>query len=268
VRRAEVLLGVDPDVDNLPEGTAFSLSLAGPTPPPVANSPQSSGSTLHFLLATSASLLAVGSRRTTPAARRCAGAIVAGFVVFGACFRWQPWIGRFHLPYLVLGTVLFALALEPMRRRRSEEWLRRGLVCAALAYTTTLVVLHQEHDLRTVWTTPRRSLHLQAELVRPLAERLAHLETIGIAAPPNVIEYPFLRALRESAPQAAIGPVFAELPWRGGVRSSRDDPQGVLLITQYADPAPELLERLRRARYREVLANPMGRAFVLRRATR
>jgi hypothetical protein len=268
VRRAEVLLGVDPDADNLPEGTAFSLSLAGPTPPPVANSPQSSGSTLHFLLATSASLLAVGSRRTTPAARRCAGAIVAGFVVFGACFRWQPWIGRFHLPYLVLGTVLFALALEPMRRRRSEEWLRRGLVCAALAYTTTLVVLHQEHDLRTVWTTSKGDLQLQAPLVRPLAQRLAHFETIGVLARPNAVVYPFLRALEESAPDAEVFPVFAELPWRGGIRRSRDDARGVLLVTQYGEPPGDALARLRRERYRQVLANPMGRAWVARRDRR
>jgi hypothetical protein len=101
--------------------------------------------------------------------------------------------------------------------------------------------------------------------VRPLAQRLGHLESIGILAPPNVIEYPFLRALRESAPEARVSHVYAELPWRGGVRRSQDDPDGILLVTQYRDPSPEVLARLRRARYREVLANPMGRAFVQRR---
>jgi hypothetical protein len=265
VRGAERLLRVDPEADNLPPGTQYSLSLDGPTPPPVANSPQSSGSPLHFVLGTAAVVLTL-SRRGTPALLRAyAAASLAGFVLLATVFRWQPWIGRFHLSYLVLAAVLLSVTIACLPNRLGARWWRVALVTLLAAYTATMTVLHQEHDLRTVWTTPRNELHLQAALVRPLAERLGHLESIGILAPPNVIEYPFLRALRESAPEARVLPVFAELPWRGGVRRSADDPQGILLVTQYREPSPELLARLRRARYREVLANPMGRAFVRRR---
>ncbi|HUP24332.1 MAG TPA: phospholipid carrier-dependent glycosyltransferase, partial [Thermoanaerobaculia bacterium] len=265
VRGAERLLGVDPEADNLPPGTTYSLSLDGPTPPPVANSPQSSGSPLHFVLGTAAVVLALLRRGAPVLLRAYASASLGGFLLLTMAFRWQPWIGRFHLSYLVLAAVLLATTIAALPSRFGARWWRVALVTVLAAYTATMTVLHQEHDLRTVWTTPRSDLHLQAELVRPLAERLGHLETIGILAPPNVIEYPFLRALRDSAPRARVMPVFAELPWRGGVRRSADDPQGILLVTQYREPSPELLARLRRARYREVLANPMGRAFVQRR---
>jgi hypothetical protein len=270
VRGAERLLGVDPEADNLPPGTRYSLSLDGPTPPPVANSPQSSGSSLHFVLGTAAVVLALSRRGTPVLLRAYASASLGGFVLLATVFRWQPWIGRFHLPYLVLAAVLLAVTIATVTiatgpNRLGARWWRVALVTLLAAYTLTLTVLHQEHDLKTVWTTPRNDLHLQAELVRPLAERLGHLDTIGILAPPNVIEYPFLRALRESAPEARVSHVFAELPWRGEVRRSADDPQGILLVIQYREPSPKLLVRLRRERYREVLANPMGRAFVQRR---
>ena len=262
-------LGVDPDAGNLPAGTRYSLALDGPTPPPVANSPQSSGSPLHFLLGTAAVLFALARPRGRPGLRAFAVASFAGFLLLAACFRWQPWLGRFHLPYLVLATVLLAVLVAPSFEGMSgaplARALRLGLVAALLASTLTLTVLHQEQDPRTVLTTPRRDLHLQAELVRQLAERIAHVETIGILAPPNVIEYPLLRAVRDSAPQARVWHVFASLPWRGAERRSRDDPQAIVLVTQYADPRAADLVRLRRARYREVLANPMGRVFVQRR---
>jgi hypothetical protein len=275
VRGAERLLGVDPEADNLPPGTQYSLSLDGPTPPPVANSPQSSGSPLHFVLGTAAVVLTLSRRGSPLLLRAYAAASLGGFLLLAMAFRWQPWIGRFHLSYLVLAAVLLSVTIASVTiasgtiasgpNRFGARWWRIALVTVLAAYTATMTVLHQEQDLRTVWTTPRSDLHLQAELVRPLAERLGHLESIGILAPPNFIEYPFLRAMRDSAPRARVLPVFAELPWRGEVRRSADDPQGILLVTQYREPSPELLARLRRARYREVLANPMGRAFVQRR---
>jgi hypothetical protein len=261
VRRAHAWLGVDPDAGNLPETVRFSLSLAGGLPP-VANSPQSAGSPLHFALGLAGlAVAAIAASKRARSRGRGLGPYLActvvGVVLFAAVFRWQPWLGRFHLPFLVLTMPLAAVFLIP----RIAASLRTGLLVIAGTWALVAVALHQEHDLLTVLTTPRAALNLEAPLVEPLAEALSGTERVGIVAGANVIEYPFLRALRERSPRTEIGRPFVTLGAGARERKDERDFDAMLLITQYHRPHRGMAARIERAGYRPVLENAMGIAY-------
>jgi hypothetical protein len=62
-----------------------------------------------------------------------AACLVAGFVLFAAVLRWQPWSTRLELPFFVLGGPLVAVVVERLAARASP-WLAAALLLSMLPW--------------------------------------------------------------------------------------------------------------------------------------
>ena len=95
----------------------------------------SAGNTIHLLLLTAAVLFAFARRgggiREKENLIFASLAIVAGFLIYCAVMKWQPWASRLHLPLFVLGVMapdpsvdVRAPRLAPANRRRRRLFCR------------------------------------------------------------------------------------------------------------------------------------------------
>ncbi|HQV69692.1 MAG TPA: hypothetical protein PL141_07450 [Thermoflexales bacterium] len=125
-------LGLDvSDPRSTHEGSRFAIS-------DVPFTEDSSGSPLHLLLIWAAMLAAV----LRPALRKniwlmgLGLAALAGFVLFCAVLRWQPWHTRLHLPLFILFAPFVALAADEALPRRFAPLVFAGLIVAAYPFIT------------------------------------------------------------------------------------------------------------------------------------
>jgi hypothetical protein len=189
VVRIHHALGLNPDdPDTTWPGAVYA-------PPVNSNHEASANGRWHLLLFAIAAALAVRSRRWGP----YAAGLLAGFLLFCAYLKWQPYLARLELPLFVLAAPLGAWALDCLR----PAWL--ALVpCVFLLSGTRLPLLNN-------WTRPlthatdrsyfndmvqwnnRASYLAAADAVRRSGCRV-----VGIDINQNQLEYP-LQALLPGA---------------------------------------------------------------------
>ena len=148
------------------------------------------GNGLHLVLLTlSIAFLLTGTRGTdSRPARMYAIALLAGFGLFCAIFKWQPWGSRLHLPLFVLGAPLIAIV--------GARWLGPDGVpgAAALLLVVSLpwVMLNEARPLirlrsafwtNTVFDTPRSELYFsnRRRLAAPYIEASRRIREMGCA---------------------------------------------------------------------------------------
>lgn len=140
--------------------------------------------------------LAARARRAPPSHRLMGLGLVAGFVLFCAVLKWQPWHARLHLPLFVVGAPLVAARLEGVLGRRG------GILLGALLLIQggILLTVNQVHPVigeGNVWTANRHERRfLKRPSVRGAYHRLAvslrdrSCGQIGLVWRETAYEYP------------------------------------------------------------------------------
>lgn len=139
------------------------------------------GSPVHAVLAIlSLTLCLAGWRGAVRDERLFAACVVAGFVLFCAALKWQPWNSRLHLPLFFLAAPLVALALE--RAGGPRVW---AAAAALMLLTGAHPALRNRsrplvaHD--SILRTPREVQYFanRPELLAPTRRALAVLDSAG-----------------------------------------------------------------------------------------
>lgn len=143
---------------------------------------------------------------------------LAGFVLFCALLRWQPWNSRYHLPWLNLFMPIVAAAVVPRLPRLGTGLLGFGL----LAFAVVIVANNQS---RPVFDPAFRALPRVSQMLYchgrhyegPLRE-VVRLVTavpcrkVGLKLWPDDPEYPLWLMLREAGFQGRISHQFVAGP--------------------------------------------------------
>ena len=186
-----VAIGIDPnDPATTFSGTKFQIL-------PLRMDEDATGNLLHLLLIAATILLLAfrreGRSRETVA---LAAALVAGFILFSAYLRWQPWHMRLHLPLFVLWSAVIGTVL-------ARSWGTRGVaLCGAvlLVFASPALLQHERRALisgNNIFNFTR----LQLESTPPghySAAKLADgmsCQNVGVDANYGFIEYPLLSVL-------------------------------------------------------------------------
>jgi hypothetical protein len=161
---------------------------------------------LHLALVAGALLvLAIRADLRTPDRVAYAGALVAGFLLFCAVLRWQPWHGRLHLPLFALWAPLIGIALG--------RWpTTAALVATALVAVAAVMVLANEpRPLVSALREPREALYFRArpDLRQPYTGSIALLAArgcarIGLELGGDDWEYPLWVLARRAVPEARL----------------------------------------------------------------
>jgi hypothetical protein len=197
---------------------------------------------LHLALVLVAGLALLSGRRLRTTDRvTYATALVAGFVLFAAVLRWQPWHSRLQLPLFVLGAPLIGILLD--RRTTTAVVIASALMMEAVV----AVLVNEPRPLRAALRQPRTEQYFRARLdlrapyteaVRLLiGRRCAH---VGLHLGGDDSEYPLWAMMRHSLPKVRLEHLV-DLSVPGGHLHYRDvgpsHPCGI-----FATRAPERIE--------------------------
>lgn len=205
-RKALTAIGINPDD---PATTFFGQSFIVAKSGPDENH---GASIVLFLLTAWAILLAFFVRRFRTKERAVWAAIVTlQIVLFCAAIKWQPWHVRLHLPFVLAGIPLVAVALEQAKRR----WIVTMIVAIVAIAAPFYIALNVNRPLvgsdsiltksrSAQYFTPRRSLEAQYKASVAYA-RAHHVKELGVSGSFDDWYYPF-SALAKGDP-----PVFETL---------------------------------------------------------
>ena len=200
IRRLHASLGIDPDArESTWSSTEFTVPAAEPDE-------HHAGNQLHLLALVVALGALVASRplRGQRGTLLLAASVVAGFVLFCALLKWQPFHSRLHLPLFILAAPVIALTLG--------RWRRAALLLAAILVLQSLpyLLLHESKPLlgqHSVFFSSRadqlfRERPSYQEAYLTIAERLGRagcVEVGLILANSSDWEYPFWVLIGEAA---------------------------------------------------------------------
>jgi hypothetical protein len=191
-RSALDALGINPDDPATTfKGQSFIVAKSGPDE-------NHGGSIVLFLLTAWAVFLAFFVKRFRTTERAVWAAIVAlQIVLFCAAIKWQPWHLRLHLPFVLAGIPLAAVALEQVRR----EWIVTTIVAVVAIAAPFYIALNVNRPLvggdsiltnsRSVqYFIPRPTLEAQYEAVVTKA-RTSGASKLGVSGNFDDWYYPF-----------------------------------------------------------------------------
>lgn len=191
-RSALDALGIDPDDPATTfYGQSFIVAKSGPDE-------NHGGSAVIFLLTGWAIFLAFFTRRFRTKERAVWAAVVtAQIILFCAAIKWQPWHVRLHLPFVLAGIPLAAVALELERRR----WIAIAAIAIVSIAAPLYIALNVNRPLvggdsiltnsrESQYFTPRPSLEAQYKAVVDRA-RARGTRELGISGNFDDWYYPF-----------------------------------------------------------------------------
>jgi hypothetical protein len=206
--------------------------------------------------------------------RAYALALVAGFLLFSALLRWQPWGSRLQMPFFVLGAPLIAATFWRLLRPNAARAATLLVMVASLPWVLfnesrmlvprpTRSVLW-DRDAHTVFNTSRREMYFRnrPELAEPYEAAAAKVEAAGCHEVGLVVglddwEYPFWVLLNPSG-----GPpthLSHDMP---GAARDETPRYCAVIVTDGADIDPAVVPALRTRYQTEWTSTPFVTVFL------
>jgi hypothetical protein len=240
---------------NDPRTTAYGVL----APPPLSTHEDSSGNFVLFVLfwAAGAVLLQRGPSRS----RWFWVASLAGLVLYGTTFRWQPWGNRLQTPFFALAAAPVALALHTLIRGRLRKIVPLALVALSAPWllandTRSVVPTAYNHSMvraTDIWTKSRDQQYLAGapEAYAPfmtLHDRLltSGCKNIGVMGDEASLVYGLEVFIRRKIPGLHLRPVLVDNPT---AKLARPGPASCALVSlaygRIAEPEGSAFARFR-----------------------
>lgn len=204
VRAAHYRLGLDPDNPNTTFIGKFDLASV------VWNSEDYAANPAWMILVIAAliTLAICGWRRDFIAVLYAVG-IVAGFILFCAYLRWQPWHNRLHLPLLAACSALVGVVIQRYWNRRFSLGVIALLPLLVIPWVLSSVN-HPLYGSDSIFSAPREALYFSERPLFPQYTQIVdcaakhHARQVAIYGDGDVWEYPLDRMLQQRVPGVRV----------------------------------------------------------------